>query len=166
MINLHLELRNLQTEAWLTSDNKLTEKSINIINEFDELLYCSKKKTDLKILGTDSEIHINEYRQMWDMGKLPSGSLARVNYKDLETTFKRFFSMYKYDWDTIIKATAHYISEYALKSPRYMYMQNSKYFIMKQVNDKTWGSALADYCEIILSGDDKPPTPGFIEKVV
>jgi hypothetical protein len=159
-------LRILQSDNWISKDNKLTDKAIELINQFDELLYCNKKKAVIKTLGTDAQENVNNYRELWDMGKLPSGSLARVNAKDLETTFIRFFQMYKYDWDTIIKATKHYINEYSLKSPRYMYMQNSKYFIMKQVNDKTWTSSLADYCELVLSGDTQDLGSGFTENVV
>jgi hypothetical protein len=45
-------------------------------------------------------------------------------------------------------------------------MQTSQYFIRKQSSDKTWNSTLADYCEIIESGEDIIDNSHFSENVV
>jgi hypothetical protein len=44
-------------------------------------------------------------------------------------------------------------------------MKNSQYFIRKQNTDKSWDSELADYCEIILQGEQEEPNH-FSDNVV
>jgi len=45
-------------------------------------------------------------------------------------------------------------------------MKNSQYFIRKQNTDKSWDSELANYCEIIINGEDLEDAPHFSDKVV
>jgi hypothetical protein len=111
-----------------------------------------------------AEDNIMKFLMIFPKGKLPSGKPARVNRKNIEESFKWFHKNYTYDWDTILRATLYYVDTY--EKANYMYMKNSQYFIRKQNTDKSWDSELANYCEIIINGEDLEDAPHFSDKVV
>jgi len=98
--------------------------------------------------------------------KIPtSGLMARSPLKEVVDAISWFRGNYEYDWKTIVAATVAYVSEFSVSD--YNYMRTSKYFIRKQLQDKTWGSTLANYCEQIKGGIKGPAeTPYITNKVV
>jgi hypothetical protein len=129
------------------------------------LEFYPKSVGEVPVVSVTAELeHIDRYLSVFPKGKLPSGKPARVNKKNLEESFKWFFKNYTYDWDTILRATFYYVETY--EKTNYMYMKNSQYFIRKQNTDKSWDSELANYCEIIINGEDIDDSPHFTDKVV
>lgn len=153
LINQSLESKRLQIDGWLDNDLKLTHKSIIFIEEINSFFKKAKKKTSRDLLGDNFFSKIEEYVNLFPNKKLGSGKYARVNPKNLESTFRWFFENYDYDWDTILNATKRYIDEYSLKN--YEYMRTAQYFIRKQNIDKTFDSDLATYCQLANSGYDE-----------
>jgi hypothetical protein len=105
---------------------------------------------------------LSEYIELWPKMVLPSGKPARANEKVLIRCFSWFFSMYDYDWKTVLEATSRYL--FIQQDINYKTCRTNQYFI-----DKTNGgireSVLADFCEIILNGEDNLKY-NFQEKVV
>jgi hypothetical protein len=149
-VNKAIECKKLQSDAWLDNNLQLTNKSLIFITEIDGYFKKSKKKTNTTLLGTNFLDNIKNYNEIFPNKKLPSGSYARSNVKNLENAFRWFFENYAYSWDTILQATEKYVKEYAAQN--YQYIRTSQYFVRKQNTDKTWDSDLATYCEWILSG--------------
>jgi len=139
--------------------NELLER-VSSEFQFDDTIGKLKKtkelpKKDLKF--------IEEYREIFPKGMLPSGQPSRVTVKELEKKFQWFFSNYKYDWETILKATRHYVEKY--KQENYMYMKTSGYFISKTERG-VLTSALATYCDMILDGGCEPDRPAYSSHTV
>jgi len=154
-IKIPLEMRAMVQEGYIDNDGKLTSKGLEIV----------RFNSDVKnALPVDANDNIEKYILIFPKGKLPSGKAARVNKKNIEDAFKWFFKNYTYDWDTILRATLYYIETY--EKTNYMYMKNSQYFIRKQNTDKSWDSELANYCEIIINGEDEDDAPHFSDNVV
>jgi hypothetical protein len=152
-VNKAIECKKLQSEGWLDEKLQLTSKSIIFITEIDGYFRKSKKKTATDLLGVNFLENIKKYNEIFPNKKLSSGKYARVNPKTLENSFRWFFETYDFSWDTILKATHKYVTEYSVQ--RYDYMRTSQYFVRKQNSDKTWDSDLATYCELIISGIDE-----------
>lgn len=165
-INIHQEHRVLLTNNWIDEHNKLTGKADELVSKVESFFKVQKKKTTSQLMGTAYSDNITVYLETFPNEKLPSGKRARSDIKNLETNFKWFFENYNYTWETILKATALYVDEYELKSPRYMYMRTSQYFIKKSESDRSIHSELADYCANIDAGGDDNKPSHFIEKVV
>ncbi len=151
-INTELAIKVLEFNGYM-KDRKLTVKGEELVKDF-----ISKYKLDdtgkIKRKASFSEqdfLKVTEYRELFPKGTLPSGQPARAPSKELEKKFLWFFLNYNYDWDTILKATKKYISDY--ESAGYKYMKTSSYFINKTDKGVTT-STLASYCDMILDGDD------------
>ena len=157
VIPMFLGIRNLKKLGYLDGQG-------NITAEGNALLDYIAGPYDSSAAVTDEVSNIDKYISIFPKGKLPSGKPARVNKKNIADAFKWFLKNYDYDWDTILHATLYYIETY--EKTNFMYMRNSQYFIRKQNTDKSWDSELANYCEIIINGDDEDTTPHFSEKVV
>lgn len=159
-VNKHLELRHLRQFNYLDKNNNMTILGVEMIKKV-EAVFGSVHKKDAVI----ERQWIDEYYEMWPKGKLPSGKFARVDKKNLENAFKWFFKTYKYSWETILKATALYLDHYETNG--WLYMRTSQYFIRKTENDKSITSELANYCDIIESGNmDFGNENHFKDKVV
>jgi hypothetical protein len=156
---MHLELRNLVANQWLTPDNKLTPKSISLIDATEKLFSIQKKKTSNILMGKGHKENISKYRDMFPNIKLPTGKAARAAVGNLEVAFRWFFEHFEYDWETIFVATARYINKH--QKVEWQYMRTSQYFIRK---DNL--SDLADYCEIVLTGGDDEEERRHSVKVV
>ena len=165
LVNTSLETSRLHADGWLV-DNKLSSKSVVLLQEIDAYFKVSKKKTSNQILGDDFGTRIEEYLDIFPKFKLPSGKYARSDKKNLENNFRWFFETHSYDWDTVINATKMYVDEYERQG--YKYMRTSQYFIRKlNPAEKTFESELANYCEVYLNGsDDYGYDTHFKEKVV
>lgn len=154
-IKVPLEMRAMMQQNYLDLEGKLTSKGLEIVR------FNSKV---VNTISQDVSDNIDKYIGIFPKGKLPTGKPARVNKKNLEDAFKWFLKNYTYDWDTILRATLYYVETY--EKTNYMYMKNSQYFIRKQNTDKSWDSELANYCEIIINGDDEEDSPHFSDNVV
>jgi hypothetical protein len=156
--SLHTELRLLVNNDYLTDQYSITPKGQALLDG----------QPEVSISGTAAPVvhsneYIDKYLLIFPKGKLPSGKSARVNRKNIEQAFKWFFDNYEYDWDTVLRATLYYVETY--EKTNFMYMKNSQYFIRKQVTGVTFDSELANYCDIILNGEDDEPAH-FTERVV
>jgi hypothetical protein len=154
---INLELRSLVASGYLHEDYIVTVKGISL------LALGENQITTAPIVSNNDE-NYDKFLSIFPKGKLPSGKPARVNKKNIEESFKWFFKNYTYDWDTILRATWYYIETY--EKANYMYMKNSQYFIRKQNTDKSWDSELANYCEIIINGEDEDTSAHFSDNVV
>lgn len=157
------EIRILQSGKLISSDYKITPEGSEILKDGEELLYAVKKPAKNAVIIEDLDHYIDKYLSIFPAGKLPSGKAARVNKKTLSDAFNWFFKNYTYDWDTILRATFYYVETY--EKDKFRFMKNSQYFIRKQNTDKSWDSELADYCEIILQGEQEEPNH-FSDNVV
>lgn len=155
-INISSESRILEIDGYL-KNKKITEKGKKVIKEISAKYQIEENKVVKKKLGMTPEdlVKINEYRELFPRGVLPSQVPARVPAKELEKKFIWFFNNYSYDWDVVIKATKKYISEF--KANNYLYMKNSGYFISK-LEKNGIVSALASYCDMVVDGDDSEQT--------
>lgn len=109
---------------------------------------------------------VKEYRELFPEIKLPTGSYARVNERDLESAFQWFFKNYPayIDWEIVLQATQNYVEEYRMKN--WEFMSTSLYFIRKMMPDKSYRSYLANYYERVLNGTQEENGNHFIEKIV
>jgi hypothetical protein len=137
-------------EGYITKEKSITPQGKKIIVTLDNYFTVNKKKTTKQLLGKSGALNINQYRDIFPKGKLPSGVPARNNIKILTENFRWFFAEYDYSWEEVMKATKMYVNEY--QKNNYMYMQNSQYFISKQDKHKVKTSKLADYCDMIRDG--------------
>ena len=160
---------HLAAEGFIKFDKKsstkvnLTIKGKRVISKFENYFIKAKKRTSIQLMGKKFNLKLNEYREIFPAGKLPSGKPARVNVKSLENSFRWFFENYDFSWDEIMNATKMYVNEYRDKN--YMYMKTSQYFIAKEGKNKVKSSDLADYCDMIRDGV-QPEEDHFKEKVV
>jgi hypothetical protein len=166
-INIALELQALVVKDYVivTKEDKLilTDKAKKLIKQVESLFVHHAKNAATQKLGDNYEERIKAYNELFPTGKLPTGKYARTNLNNLKNAFKWFFDNFEYDWETIMLATERYVYEFEIQG--YKYMRTSQYFIRKQDQDKTYSSDLANYCEIILSGDEES-TSHFSVKVV
>ena len=165
-INVEQELRTLVADKWVTEDNKLLPKAVTLIQQIEAFFKVQKKKTGVQLMGDDFSANIGKYQLLFPKKKLPSGKAARSAESNVETNFRWFFEKHQFDWETIIRATAMYVDEYERKSPPYIYMRTSAYFIRKTELDKSIVSDLANYCEIVKSGEEPEKDTHFSDKVV
>jgi len=153
----------LVKEGYLDLNSDITTEGDKVIAYLNNYFTVNKKKTDKQLLGQSGKLNIDQYRDIFPKGKLPSGVPARNNVKILTENFRWFFSEYDYSWEEIIKATKMYVNEYQRNN--YVYMQNSQYFISKQDKHKVKTSKLADYCDMLRDGVNTE-SDHFKEKVV
>lgn len=130
--NEHLSRRILIRDGFIDKSGILTQKG--------------------RALFGESEDNIEKYRNLFPKGILPNGKPARSSYSELSQKFKWFLSIHNYSWDTILKATDEYVKYYAKQNNNYM--QTSSNFVSKQDNNRIKSSALAEWCEKVLTGDE------------
>lgn len=157
MVNITMEMRAMGQE-WLDGTT-LTGKALSLLMETDENFKDKKAKNDKELLGDFYEKKIEEYRLMFPEIRLPTGKYAREASKNLEVNFRWFFKIHNYDWDTVFKATQKYLDEYREKN--WEFMRTSKYFIKKQEKNGDTTSDLANYCQMIVSGEGDKDANNF-----
>jgi hypothetical protein len=147
------QIKNQVPAIYINSDgSELSEQGVKLIKSIEMLFKPLKKLKDIELMGPDFEERIKEYLEIFPTGKLPNGKYARGNKKNIKENFMWFFQEFpEYSWDQVLDATEAYVSEYQKKN--YLYMRTAMYFIKKLV-DSTVQSELANYCELIESGDD------------
>ena len=105
--NVADEVKKLE-ELGFIQDKNITVKGKKVITRFENYFVRAKKRTSIQLMGKDFAKRLNEYREVFPAGKLPSGKPARVNIKTLENAFRWFFENYDFSWDEIIDATKMY----------------------------------------------------------
>lgn len=142
-------------KGFLTSEGKLTEKAVVVLDEFETLLVKTKKKVATTVLGDEFISRVQEYREMFPTAKLPSGELPRQSVQELRDKFVWFFKTYPYyDWDLVLDATEYYIM--TKRKENWAFMRSSSNFIKKtNPQTKETTSTLADHCQYLL---DNPET--------
>lgn len=165
LVNPWPESRLLRLSELVDVNHVLTDKGKEILAEGEAIL-CngSTPKKKPKVVIDDLEANVVKYLELFPAGKLPTGKTARVNKNDIIKAFMWFFANYTYSWDTILKATAHYVDTY--EKQKFMYMKTSQYFIRKQITGATFESDLANYCEIIINGGYDDSGNQILDKVV
>lgn len=161
-INIEAELRLLQLEGWLVGKT-LSDKAIELLARFDGGFKLEKGKvTRRKELDEDDLQNIKKFVELFPKVATPTERRLRSTPLNLQNKFRTFFVQYKYDWETIHKATKKYISSF---DPNNLtYMKSAEYFIMK---DKT--SLLANFCQEVVDGngeDDQQVNPLIVHKVL
>lgn len=118
------------------------------------LLVKTKKKATSEILGQDHIEKVNKYKNMFPVGRLPSGELARQTTKELTDKFVWFFNTYpEFNWVTVFDATHYYL--HLKKLVEYQYTITSSYFIRKtDPRSREIKSTLANYCQELLDNPD------------
>ncbi len=157
------DVQQLKSLGFIEQDGSLSINANKVIARFENYFIKAKKRTSIQLMGKEFLKRINEYRDIFPAGKLPSGKPARVNVKTLENSFRWFFENYDFSWDEVIDATSMYVNSY--RDNDYMYMKTSQYFISKQDKSKVRTSDLADYCDMVRDGVE-PEDTHFKEKVV
>jgi len=121
---------------------------MNILEEFETFLVKTKKAVTSSVLGEDFLGKLNEYRELFPVGKFPSGEVARQTVRELKDKFVWFFKTYpEFSWDLVLDATQYYLMQKQLTA--YQYTMTSSYFIKKMDVHKNVTSKLADYCQMI-----------------
>lgn len=157
-INVHTEIRILKNEGFCDDSGKLTPTGLSMF----ELVPKSKGSIKPSVSLTDELI--GKYLDIFPKRKLPSGKQARADKRNIKVNLEWFFKNYKYDWETVIKATKVYVDEYERKN--FLYMKTSQYFISKMNPDRSRDSELANYCSLIITNDYQDDSNYFSEKVV
>ena len=152
-----MEMRVLIADGYLNKELEITPKGHYAIEKIESHYEVDDGKIKKKLGLTAKDLeNIGKYREIFPKGNLPSGSPARISVKELEKKFIWFFNNYQYDWDTILKATKKYVQQY--ESEGYKFMKTSGYFIYKNGLDRSGGSTLATYCDMVLEGDSDVET--------
>ena len=76
----HMVLIN---EGYLNDDSNITPEGLKLIATLDNYFTVNKKKTNKQLLGKSGLLNIDQYRNIFPAGKLPSGVPARNNVKKL-----------------------------------------------------------------------------------
>lgn len=163
VINFQMELRILKNDGWVTEDNQLTQKALDVLEFIEEHYNIKKIRQKKEVMGEDFVEKVAIYRELWPNQKLPTGVPARVNLKELEKKLTWFFTNYKFSWDTVLQATKLYIQEN--EGNGYTYMKNSGYFISKMDANRSVTSTLANYCDMILDSNSLPATTTHKPKI-
>lgn len=162
-INIHTELRGLKDKGMIKDTGELNPEAHALIAQLESYFNVQKQKTSRQLLGEDFKEKIQDFRQYWPKKRVPQGYYVTSTPENLEGAFRWFFKNYDYSWDIIMQATCRYLSE--KESDNWNYTMKSQFFIRKQQLDKTWNSELANYCELIISGEEPDDDARFKETV-
>lgn len=146
----------------------LTVKAHNLFKEL-EALFKPVKEGKQKAIPIDLE-KVKQYNELFPAIKYPhTQKYARCNQTDLVSAFTRFFKMYPTytDWSIILKVTERYVAE--KERDNWNYARTSKYFVVKQMSDRSHVSNLAEHYQMELEGiigEHSTPQNFADEKVV
>ena len=114
---------------------KLTPKAITLMEEINQILKPEEKEAD-KV-----DDWIQEWIELFPSGVKTGGKLVRSDKKSAHLKMKKFVKNYKFDKDTIFKATQSYLQDRERNG--WQYTKAAVYFIDKRDE----GSGLAEWCE-------------------
>lgn len=165
ILKVYLDKKNSDQKLALFQrfERKLLLKRLSDLEEFDLDNYviteqgevflndCSYHFTDLQEIISQSEEgtaeFIDSFLLLWPEGtRNRSGDYLRSNKQDLKSKLKSFFKKYKYDEETVLKATKNYLNQQALS--RYEFANAAHYFVSKSGISK-----LANECENVITGN-------------
>lgn len=114
----------------------------------DHLKKQSKPKIEIEV-PLDK---IKEFNELWPKEKLDTGKHGRCSQSELVSAFTWFFKIHPEftNWDTILQAAMRYTNE--REQDNWTYTKRSKYFIRKQLSDKSFTSDLSEYYERVRDG--------------
>lgn len=120
----------------------------NIWNLFEPHL---KKKSPPTAIEIPKE-NLKFFNELWPEGKLSTGKYGKCSESELISSFTWFFKTHPTftDWNIIMKAASTYTAERA--ADNWNYTRRSKYFVRKQMPDKSWTSDLSEYYEREING--------------
>lgn len=162
-INIHTELRGLEDSGMINKDGSLTPEAHGLIAQLEIYFNVQKQKTTRQLLGEDFKEQIQEFRQHWPKKRIPQGYYVTSTPENLEGAFRWFFKNYDYSWEIVMDATLRYLDE--KQRDNWNYTMKSQFFIRKQQQDKSWHSELANYCELIISGEEPDEDAHFKDTV-
>lgn len=150
------ESHKLKLQGFLDDQSNLTPLAKTVLTELSKD-YFSKQKPPKVNASTDFKDNLLKYRELFpntrDTGRPVKNSMA-----ELEQRMLWFIKTYpQYGWDTILDATARYITSMA---GDYRYCMTSAYFIKKSDKSGNWVCNLATWCESL---DEEPPSENPIQ---
>lgn len=141
------EVMICQRQGFLNTENQLQPKAQLLLSEADKLFKASRKKK----VSFDTEeflVKLNEFKNMFPPGNLPTGKPGRTNINELKKKMATFFTDNpQYDWDLVLDATEAYVEHF--RKQGFAFMKTAGYFISK--NNE---SELANYCDMLMDGGD------------
>jgi hypothetical protein len=142
-----------------------TEKAYALFGELEKLFKLVKSGKNTVFIDL---AHVKAYNELFPAIKYPhTGKYARCNDADLVSAFTRFFQMYPTftNWNIILKVTRQYVQE--RERENWAYARTAKYFVIKQMSDRSYVSNLAEHYKMELDGiGDSTPQNFADEKVV
>ncbi len=155
-------LHYLVQSNWVVVEKDIpqyTEKATALFTEINTLFKPIKRNT-ISIPHDKAD----EYNSLFPEQLLPTGKYGRCNIKEVIAAFQWFFKNYNYSWDVIMQSTGQYLAE--RERENWNFTRRSKYFVRKMMQDKSFESDLAEYCERTLKGTHENNSNQFVEKVV
>lgn len=154
IINPDAERLLAHSKGLITEEGVLTPQATVILNDFETYLVKTKKKVTSEVLGADFLDRIKEYRELFPVGFLPHGEIARQSAEELKLKFVWFFKTYPdFDWPLVLEATNYY--RFLKEKDGFKFMATSSYFIQKtDPKTKMIKSSLADYCQLLKDDPD------------
>lgn len=152
IIESTVESAECQRKGYLNADGKITDRGLQVLEEFDTYLVKRKAKVAADVLGPDYLQNVEFYRNQFPAQRLPSGLYARQSVEELKKKFIWFFQNYpQFTWQQVFDAADYYTFLKRQQDTPYMYMMTSSYFISKtDPYTKEVKSALADTCQEML----------------
>lgn len=134
------DLLTLATKNYLKTSNNDFTKIV-----FDESTIEGIFSSEETI--SDWDIFVEKFRDLFPTGIKSGGFYVKGSSKDCSKKLNLFIKEYKFNEETILKATENYVKRSRTKG--YSYMKLAVYFILK---DKI--SVLASECEVVLSNEN------------
>lgn len=128
-----------------------------------------KKTTSKPKLTIDIPLdRVKEFNELWPKEKLDTGKHGRCSQSELVSAFTWFFKVHPdfTDWNILMQAAMRYTQE--REQDNWNYTKRSKYFVRKQLSDKSFTSELSEYYERIRDGvqDEQEQQRGNFEPKV
>lgn len=163
LVNKPSQLRALKTKGFLDDNGKLTTKANQLVKQINVYFKKRINKNDKILMGDDWGENVTAYNELFPKVKLPCGLNARSSEINVKPGIRWFFDNTDYTWEEVLKATQRYVEHHEMQGRTYM--TSSKYFVRRQLRDKSWNSHLADWCQAVRDGLDDPIENPFKEKV-
>lgn len=157
------EYKVLKQNGWLTPMLAITKKADRVLKELDSYFKKKKKDSNAALMGEEFEANMIKYNSFYPKKKLNTGKYARSSIKNLEPVFRWFFKNHDFTWEQIFKAVANYCDD--REAVNWDYCINSAFFVRKGLNDKSFKSDLADWCQAVVDGADEPEKEHFQDNV-
>jgi len=154
LINAQAEAIICQQQGLLDLNYKLTDKAKGILLQTDALFKKVKARLSSELMGENYMEQVKAYHEMFPKGKHPDMNYRyRTTVKELADKFAWFFQQNQgYDWTLVMDATRVYLFEMG-KNNHKLTSTDSNFIRKTDTITKSVKSKLADYCELLLSGE-------------